>query len=103
MAKLIAIHHMPDDPARYSDYYFQHHVPLVKKLPGLRRYEVTDGPVEAFDGESSILFIAVMHFDDVASIRKALASPEGEAAAADVPRFASAGNVQILICNDRTI
>jgi uncharacterized protein (TIGR02118 family) len=32
-----------------------------------------------------------LHFDDVAAIQKAFASPEGQAAAADVQSFATGG------------
>lgn len=103
MAKLVAIHAMPEDPETYSRYYFDVHVPLVLKLPGLRRYDVTNGPVQTASGRP-IHLIATMYFDDRTAIEQALASPEGQAAAADVPRFAAdPADVQILICEERKL
>jgi uncharacterized protein (TIGR02118 family) len=62
------------------------HAPMVKKLPGLRRYEVAffppqDGVDAAFDSS------ATLYFDDLAAFQAALGSPEGEAALADQENF----------------
>ena len=43
MAKLVVIYKTPKDKAAFDKYYFETHVPLAKKIPGLRRYEVSDG------------------------------------------------------------
>src|SRR5262245_65129107 len=41
MAKLIVFYRTPRDPAEFDRYYAQVHIPLAKKIPGLRRLEVT--------------------------------------------------------------
>lgn len=100
MTKLVAIHAMPADPEAYSRYYFEVHVPLVMKLPGLRRYEITESPIETMSGRP-VHLVANMHFDDKAAIQNALDSPQGKAAAADVTRFAAnPDDVQIFICEE---
>ncbi len=91
MAQLVVMYKTPTDPAAFDSYYFSHHVPLAKKLPGLRKYEVNQGPVATPAGPSGLHLIAVLHFDDMAAIGAAFASPEGQAAAADVPTFATGG------------
>jgi uncharacterized protein (TIGR02118 family) len=63
-------------------------VPLAKKLPGLRKYEISDGPIETPAGASDVYRIGTLHFDDLAAIRAAFASPQGRAAAADRRLFA---------------
>jgi len=34
MYKLLVLYPYPDDPQAFLDYYRQHHLPLVKQLPG---------------------------------------------------------------------
>jgi uncharacterized protein (TIGR02118 family) len=43
----------------------------------------------------------MLHYDDVAAIQKAMASPEGQAAVADLQNFAT-GGVDILIFDTRS-
>ena len=91
MAKLFAIFQQPKDPAAFDSYYAKTHVPLVKTLPGLRSYEVTRGDVMGMGGKHGVYLVAVLEFDSVASIGAAMASPQGQATAADLANFASAG------------
>jgi uncharacterized protein (TIGR02118 family) len=78
---------MPKDTAAFDKYYFSTHVPIAKKIPGLRKYEISKGPVVTPAGPSGFHLIATLHFDDMAAIQNAFASPEGQAAAADVRTF----------------
>lgn len=102
MAELIVMYRTPKDPAAFDRYYFASHVPLAKKIPGLRRYEVTQGPIGTPAGPSAFHLIATLHFDSAAAIGAAFGSAEGKAAAADVATFAS-GGVEMLICETRDI
>jgi len=97
VACLIALHHTPDDPQQYDGYYFATHVPLALKLPGLRRFEVTRGPVVQLGGRSDVHLVAILYFDDVAAIHAAIESPEGKVASADIANFAKPEGVEILI------
>jgi uncharacterized protein (TIGR02118 family) len=81
----------PRDAAAFDKHYFDRHVPLAKKIPGLRKYEVNKGPVATPPGPSGIHLVAILHFDDMAAIQNAFASAEGQAAAADVQTFATGG------------
>lgn len=94
MALLIAIHKTPHDPAAYNQHYFDKHVPLAKNLPGLRKFEVSHGPVTRADG---VHLVAVLHFDDAASAEAALSSDAGKAALDDLPKFAEDGNIELII------
>jgi uncharacterized protein (TIGR02118 family) len=91
MADLVVLYKMPKDPAAFDKYYFESHIPLAKKLPGLRKYTVSKGPVATPAGPSALHLIAILSFDSMAAIQAAFASPEGKATAADVPKFASGG------------
>ena len=96
MAKLYAIYQQPADPAAFDSHYYDTHVPLAKKIPGLRSYEVTRGDVMGMTGKHATYLIATLSFDSMAAIAAAMGSPEGQAAAADLSNFAGAG-VDIVI------
>ena len=102
MAVLLAIYPKPADPDAFDRHYFGTHVPMAKKIPGLRSYEVSQGPVLTPQGESRYHLIGRLTFDSVEAIQQAFASPEGQAAAADLGNFAQAG-VELLILDTREV
>jgi uncharacterized protein (TIGR02118 family) len=91
MAKLIVLYKRPKDAEAFDKYYFTRHVPIAKKIPGLRRYDVSQGAIATPAGPSELHLVATLHFDNMAAIQAAFASPEGKAAAADVATFATGG------------
>ena len=99
MARLVVLYKSPKSPAEFDKHYFAKHVPLAKKIPGLRKYEVSQGAVGTPGGPSGFHLIATLHFDDLAAIQKAFASPEGQAAAADVQVFATGGADMLMFDN----
>jgi uncharacterized protein (TIGR02118 family) len=96
MAKLVVLYKKAADPKAFDDYYQRVHVPLAKKIPGLRSYEISRGPVVTPQGESSMQLVAVLTFDSLDALKKGLAAPEGQAAAGDLGNFAQAG-VELLM------
>ncbi|MEO7743824.1 MAG: EthD family reductase [Usitatibacter sp.] len=96
MAKLLALYKHPQNPAHFEAYYYGTHVPLAKTVAGLRRYEVSTGPVATPQGTSQYHLIAELTFDSIAAIGKALASSEGQATGADLANFAT-GGVDLLV------
>ena len=102
MARLVVMYKTPRDSAAFDKHYFQKHIPLAKTIPGIRRYEVSQGPVVTPAGASSFHLIVTLHFDDIGAIQRAFASPEGQAAAADVQGFAT-GGVEMYIFDNRDV
>jgi uncharacterized protein (TIGR02118 family) len=91
MASLLVLYKTPKDPAAFDKYYAETHIPLAKKIPGLRRYEISRGAVASPAGPTGVHLVAILSFDSMAAIQSGLGSPEGQAAAADVQRFATGG------------
>jgi uncharacterized protein (TIGR02118 family) len=91
MADVVVLYKTPKDPAAFDKHYAETHIPLAKKMPGLRKYQISQGPVATPAGPSGIYLIAILTFDSMAAIQKAFGSAEGKATAADVPKFASGG------------
>ncbi len=102
MARLVVIYKTPTDAAAFDRHYFETHIPLAKKLPGLRKCEVSQGPITTPGGPSAYHLIATLHFDDLAAIHSAFKSAEGRAAAADVKTFAT-GGVEMLLFDTREV
>ena len=95
-ADVVVLYKTPTDAAAFDKYYFETHVPLAKKLPGLKKYTVSKGAVGTPAGPAPYHLIATLTFDGPADIQAAFKSAEGKATAADVPKFAS-GGVEMLI------
>jgi uncharacterized protein (TIGR02118 family) len=87
MVKLIAVYQKAENTAAFEEHYRNVHLPLAKKMPGLRKCElgwVSGSP----GGEPRYHLVAELYFDDKAALKAALMSPEGAAAAKDVMGFA---------------
>ena len=83
------LYNTPLDADEFDRYYREVHIPLAKKLPGLRRY-VTSRNAAAVRGETYHL-VAELDWDDMEAMQSAFGSPEGKASAEDVPKFATGG------------
>lgn len=91
MAKLLVLYKRPTDEEAFNRYYFQHHVPLAKQIPGLLSYEISDGAVMAPNGPSDVHLVASLDFATQSDVIEGLRSEAGQRAAADLANFASAG------------
>jgi uncharacterized protein (TIGR02118 family) len=96
MAQLIAMFHPPVDPAAFDAYYVPKHIPLTKRVPGLKRLEISTGPVMTPTGPAPYHLVGVSTFDSLADLQAGLDSPEGKTTAEDLANFAT-GGVTILI------
>jgi len=88
MIKLIALFRNPPDAAEFDRHYFEVHIPLVRKFPGLKKLEVTrvtGAPI----GEAKFHLMAEMYFETRDAMDAALASGEGKAVARDIMSFAA--------------
>ncbi len=88
MVKLIALYKKPADPDVFLKHYTDVHLPLIRKIPGLRKLEVVHAAGSPF-GESKFWLMAEMTYDSMDAMNAANASPEGRAAAKDLMSFAA--------------
>jgi uncharacterized protein (TIGR02118 family) len=87
MAKLIALYKKPANTQEFDERYFNGHIPLANKIPGLKKCEVakiTGSPA----GESEYYMITELYFDSMEALKEGMSSPEGKAAAKDIMSFA---------------
>jgi len=90
VVKLTVLYGNPEDPAAFDDYYQQTHVPLAERIPNVQRFEA--GRVASLDeGEPPYHLIAELWFESADVLQESMSSPEGQAAADDIPNFATGG------------
>ena len=102
MAKLIVLYKHPKDPKAFDAHYASTHAPLAKKIPGLKHYDISDGAVAGPGGATGYHLVATLTFDSLDALKAGLASPEGQAAAADLGNFAD-GGAELLMFDTRTL
>jgi uncharacterized protein (TIGR02118 family) len=95
MVRFLIAYETPVQPDEFDRHYREVHVPLAKKLPGLRRYTVSRKPAP-IRGDAYYL-VAELDWDDMASLRAAFESPEGRATAKDVANLAPRGGVRSMV------
>jgi uncharacterized protein (TIGR02118 family) len=91
MFQLVVCYGAPDDPSAFDRHYAETHVPLVHKIPGLRRFEAGKVLGTPDGSPAPYYWIAELTFDSGEDLQAAMGSPEGQAAGADVATFASGG------------
>jgi uncharacterized protein (TIGR02118 family) len=95
-ARFLFCWEQPNDPEAFERHYREIHIPLARRLPGLRSYTITDNaaPVR---GEPYYR-IAELRWDSIDDLRAAFASPEGRATADDATTMAgyAVGRAMIL-------
>jgi uncharacterized protein (TIGR02118 family) len=77
----------PTDVEAFERHYHEVHIPLAKKMAGLRRYTLSRNTSPVRGGEPYYR-IAELDWDDMASLQRAFQSPEGRATSEDVANLA---------------
>ena len=96
MIKTTALYGHPTDPSAFESYYAEMHMPLVAKMPRVRRAEAAR-VVATPDGSKPAYYrIFEFWFDSLADMQAAFGSPEGQEIVADTVNFAT-GGLTILI------
>jgi uncharacterized protein (TIGR02118 family) len=97
MIKVTFLYNHPADPAEFNRYFFAHHLPLTKDVPGCLRQEVATVVGTPDGSPPPYHFITEFTFASMETFQTALASEAAQRLFADVPNFTSAG-MTTLIC-----
>lgn len=89
MFKLFAFYTEPPEAARagFDEHYFNTHLPLCHKLPGLVRVEVNKFSGALGGGPAPYYLITELVFNARADYDTAMATPEGKAVGRDTRNF----------------
>lgn len=99
MSKLIALFKQPADPTAFDQAYFNTHLPLIAKVPGLNKTVVTRF-TRTLQGEGFYL-MTEMVFDDREALKTGMKSPEMAAAGANLNTFAE-GLVTLMFAEEES-
>ena len=102
MAKILVLYKKPKSAEAFNKYYAEVHVPLAKKLPGLKKYGASKGVVGTPAGPSDIHLVATLYFDSPAAIQAAMSSAGGKATAEDLANFAD-GDIDLYIFDEMEV
>jgi uncharacterized protein (TIGR02118 family) len=84
--RLVALYKQPSDPDAFDRAYFDSHLPLISKVPGLMKTTITRFS-RSYMGESYYM-MAVMEFDDMDALKAGMKSPEMAVAGENLNSFA---------------
>lgn len=105
MTTLLALYRRPDGGPdaieTFERRYATEHLPLVAQTPGLRSTRVRR-VVEALGGETDLLYIIAMEFDDRAALDAGLGSDAMRAAGRNLREIAP-GLATLLVLEDTTL
>jgi uncharacterized protein (TIGR02118 family) len=87
MIRFLVLYPEPADRDAFDRHYFETHVPLAKRLPGLRRYDFSRTP-RLIRGTDPYYIVAELAWDDMESLQQDFASPLGQELANDVDQLA---------------
>lgn len=87
VVRFLVLYRRPTDREAFERHYFDVHVPLAKRLPGLRRYVVSRNP-SLIRGEEGFFLVAELDWDDMESLRQDFSSPLGREIAQDADELA---------------
>ncbi|MFP7295849.1 EthD family reductase [Neobacillus niacini] len=83
MAKVIVIYDQPRDQEGFEEYYYNVHIPLVKKMPYLNGAEVHQ-VLQTQNTSDQLFLFAELRFDNLEALNQAMSSPEGIEVQGDV-------------------
>jgi uncharacterized protein (TIGR02118 family) len=91
MIRLLVLYGHPQDPAAFDRYYQEAHIPIARRMKGLKKWTI--GKVTGTPGGEPppYYYVADLYMESREEFEALLASPEGQAAVADVPNYATGG------------
>ena len=89
-AKVIVLFGKPKDTKLFDEQYLNDHVPLVKQMPGVRKYTI-NRILSAPRGEPAYYQTVELEFDNMDMLKKALDSPPGREAGRHSLKIATGG------------
>jgi uncharacterized protein (TIGR02118 family) len=80
-ARFLAVYETPADPETFDRHYREVHIPLLRQLPGLRRFAI-GRDVTALHGQPCYL-VAELEWETMDDLRASFGTPQGRATADD--------------------
>lgn len=92
MFALTVLYKQPTDPQAFEKYYDTTHKEIAQRLPYVKRKALGKSVGTPGRAAPAIYRSAVLYFDGQEQAEAAVASPEGQALLADIPKFSTGGS-----------
>lgn len=79
--------------------YLEVHVPMAKKIPGLRKYTIA----KARGRNPAFYRLAELHFEDMDAAKKGLSSPKGKATLGDEGFWSRITDMTSVFCEEEEV
>ena len=96
MMKVTILYGHPTSPDQFEKYYRDTHLPLVAKMKGMARLELTKFMIGPDGGKPAFYRMGELYFTTQAQMDQTLGSPEGQATVADLSNFATGGVTMVI-------
>ena len=89
-AKIVVLFGKPTDPQAFDKQYWEEHIPIARRMPGLRKYTVQK-VLNPPRGEPAYYQVVELEFDNIESLKKATASQAGKDSTIHGAKIATGG------------
>lgn len=95
MHQILVLYNPPKDPQHFRGYYVKTHLPLCKKLPGLKAIHYSFEPGALLGAKSPYFCVCELNFADASAMGAAMESPQGKAVVDDLRNYATGGAIPL--------
>jgi uncharacterized protein (TIGR02118 family) len=100
--KLVVMYPYPSNVDEFERTYVEEHIPIAKKIPNVTTFVATKVAATPTGAQPAFYRIAELYFDSLDSLKEALASDAGQAAAGHAISISSGGMPTILVAEEET-
>ena len=86
-AKIVALYSKPQNPQEFEKRYYDEHVPLVNKMPGVRQWEISKF-AGSENGAEPYYMLVELYYDSMEALQASLDSEAGKKAGDHIMSFA---------------
>ena len=90
-AQALVMYGTPADTAIFHQRYQDEHIAMARKIPGVRGFRMSKGPINTPVGPAPYEVIVVLTFDSMDDLQAGFGSAEGQAAVAHAQEIATGG------------
>lgn len=90
MIRLVVIHEIPSDPARFDEHYEKVHLPIVRGFPGVRNVRCGHA-FSTPEWPTNVHYMCEAEFDSLEDLRAALESRSADLAYSDIQQISDEG------------
>jgi uncharacterized protein (TIGR02118 family) len=101
--KLVVLYPYPSDADQFEKVYLDEHVPIAQKIPHVKKFKATKVAGTPTGHQPAFYRIAELYFESPHSLKAALASEAGQAAAGHAISISTGGMPTFLIAEEESM